>query len=722
MCSKNIPFFMCPKKRSKKLPQLAVIILSLVLTACGGGGTADPAGATPPAAPTPNNESGAPPAPAANPSQPASNPSPGASAPLAPASPQSLTIDTVIDTVMSPNVNVASGGVALHSPSIGGTLGSSLAAGTTVAVFDGASATALRGVLSFPSSSQPLRWQFVPVASLNSGSHTITAKVVKSDASVVATSNPWTFKVADLGPSYGTTLAFKSSEIVAGGTALMTVQIINQSSAPVYPELLVDFPAGFTQDGFQNNLCGGTPSSNSNVVRLTGAIVQAGTTCTFAFNAHLPANATRMDYRIRNNNGSALLGITAGGGFTWQTSSGRKELSRLDMFITPVTDPGPGSNVYWANQIYNLNGYTGLQSPVLTGGSPSEGSGKQFLFSLWASNLPVGKTVLEVKTGTPASAGIGGGSFCTASPSATDGSNGAQCRYRYNWTAGHTYRFRVTPVPFDQNTNSGGPGWYQSEVTDVTPNEPNPVSFVIGQINTWNGKSVIPMTNVVTWVEYFDWNNNRTTCSTSAYSQFKMHVEAFDTLGNRVSIPPATGGPNSYCPGVSSASVDSGTNTATMTAYQNQTSQGLLKTAVAGKSLCLYGALQDNVPPSDNAALLKTCPTENDVLRDGRVPYGPNLWVMASDRTIRSVNSYCLTNADPMQPGAVFVQSCTPGSTNQLWQWDAGTPTSIRSGAPGTNTGMCLTPSTVGTNTTLKLASCTPSSVQWTVPGQSFSY
>ncbi|MBA5760286.1 DUF3472 domain-containing protein, partial [Escherichia coli] len=72
----------------------------------------------------------------------------------------------------------------------------------------------------------------------------------------------------------------------------------------------------------------------------------------------------------------------------------------------------------------------------------SEGVGKQFLFSLWGATA--------AKPGTPASAGIGAGSYCTVSGSATDGSAGAQCRYRYDWQAGHTYRFRITP-----DTNQG---------------------------------------------------------------------------------------------------------------------------------------------------------------------------------------------------------------------------------------------------------------------------
>jgi hypothetical protein len=634
----------------------------------------------------------------------------------------SLAIVSAFDTVMDPTTSIAQNGVALHTPDLHGKLSGALPSGMAIEVFDTVDNSVVEGTVSITQTGQTFSWQFESTYELDAGPHALAASIVDSDNYALATSNTWAFSLADLDPAYGAALAFNSQDIVGGGTALMSVKVSNQNSGPVYPELTVTFPSGFTQDSFQNNSCGGSVSSTLNVVRLTGANVGGGASCTFAFEVHIPADATAMNYSIANNNGSNLLGLTAGGSFTWPESPSALDFSQLDIFITPLTDPGPASDVFWAGQIFSLNGYTGLQSPVLGSDTSNEGSGKQFLFSLWADENLAPGTLLEVKTGTPASAGIGGGSFCNADSTTADGANGAQCRFRYNWVVGHTYRFRVTPIPFDPSANTGGPGWYQSAVTDVTPSEPNPVTFVIGQINTFNGKTLIPNTAVDTWIEYFDWNDTRTTCTSSAYSQFKVHVEAKDALGKKY-VPVPSKDSNSSCPGGVSTSLDSSTNSITMTINQDQTAQGLIKTTQGGDTLCLSGVQQDNVPSNSNTASLDPCPSEEDVLRDGGASYAYYLWVMAADHTIQLAGSYCLTNDDPQRAAsAVFIQSCSAGAKNQQWQWNPNSPTDIQAGAPGTNSGMCLTGVGQGDTISLSLASCTTNSRPWSIPGKTFAY
>jgi hypothetical protein len=394
-------------------------------------------------------------------------------------------------------------------------------------------------------------------------------------------------------------------------------------------------------------------------------------------------------------------GTTPGLYSFWNFQVTNPGLSELDMYITPKNDPGPDSNVFWSNQIDGLGGYTGLQSTMLTGGG--EGTGKQFLFSLWGAT--------DARTGTPQSAGIGGGSFCTVSGTATDGSAGVQCRYRYEWQVNHTYRFRVTP------NAKLGIGWFKSNVTDMTTG----ISFDIGSIFVKANLQYIPTQDVSQWVEYWDWNSNRTTCLSVAHTDVDLHVEALDSKGSKATVTNSWLYDNQACPGSGSLTLNNKTNTVNMTAGIGQTAQGFFKL----RDFCLtslYGQT-DGSSVGSNTIKLDTCPTLRTVRNLGGDSANNYLWVFAKDNTIQMKNNYCLTyNTTSLRSGNVYVSSCTAGAANQQWiklPSFFGNPNEVFLLAKD-STYLCL--DQTGTNKKLTLASCRTSMSIWRIPGASFSW
>lgn len=373
---------------------------------------------------------------------------------------------------------------------------------------------------------------------------------------------------------------------------------------------------------------------------------------------------------------------------------------RLDMFITPGADPGPASNVFWSNQLDSLGGYTGMQTTEL---SDAEGHGRQFLFSLWGAT--------DARPGTPASAGIGAGSYCTVSKTATDGDKGAQCRYRYEWQVGHTYRFRVTP---DEKL---GKGWYKSNVTDVTP-DGDGTSFDIGSIYKPAFPADIPSGDIKQWVEYFDWGNPRTTCLSVARSDVRMSAEAFDAQGRPIYLPAyAMSGQNS-CQDQPMAIRPTFTRIARdgsgvrMEGATSQTAEGFIRSAGS----CLISSLpQGGV---DQTVSIGACPTKRMVEQKGGRYFSQYFWVLAADGSIQQKSSQCLTAKTGSR--AIVVSACAPGQAAQRWRVAGSTDgdgQSVRlvSGLSG----LCLGREGSGL---AGMSACTDKDVLWTVPGKSFQY
>ncbi|MGU7780683.1 DUF3472 domain-containing protein [Burkholderia sp. PU8-34] len=511
--------------------------------------------------------------------------------------------------------------------------------------------------------------------------------------------------------AYTATLTLSSLAPTVGGTDKATLNLANTGTTPAAAGVVIGMPAGFTANGF-TSACGGTLASDGTAqLALTGATVPAGGACTFTFTLGVPPVASlpppgARSFSLTASTAPGLATLSAStaptlNGFlgatpglysnTWFPSTVRS-VAILDLFITPQTDPGPNSNVYWSNQVNSLHGYTGLQSTELV--SASEGAGKQFLFSLWGATA--------AKPGTPASAGIGAGSFCTVSSSATDGSAGAQCRYRYEWQAGHTYRFRITP------DTSQGPGWFKSNVTDVTGGATGD-SFDIGSIYVGTTQTQVPVSSISQWVEYFDWNSSRTSCASVAYTNARFSVRAYDTLGNAVTVPAPSVTVNKTCP-ASYANASESNGVATLIGGPQQSAAGLVK--ANGACLTASGGLTDG-----SAATLGACPTLASVRASGGTHFNPQLWVAAGDGTLQTKYSYCLTAPAPGAAGSALLHTCVPGEADQQWQVQAGT-------LPGTAqlvslpSGRCLAPA----GSALSLQPCTTATAVWTTPGKSFAY
>ncbi|MBN3789549.1 DUF3472 domain-containing protein [Burkholderia sp. Ac-20353] len=512
-------------------------------------------------------------------------------------------------------------------------------------------------------------------------------------------------------PAYTAALTLASLSPSVGGTDKATLTLTNTGTAPAAAGLYVGMPAGFTANGF-TSACGGALATDGTAqLALSGATVPAGGACTFSFTldvppvASLPPSGARS-FSITANPAAGLATLSAAtaptlSGFlgstpglysnTWFPSTVRS-VGTLDLFITPQTDPGPNSNVFWSNQVNSLHGYTGLQSTELV--SASEGVGKQFLFSLWGATA--------AKPGTPASAGIGAGSHCTVSGSATDGSAGAQCRYRYDWQAGHTYRFRITP------DTTQGPGWFKSNVTDVT-NGTTGDSFDIGSIYVGTTQTQVPVSSISQWVEYFDWNSSRTSCASVAYTDAQFSIRAYDAIGNEVTVPAPSVTVNKSCP-ASYANASASNGVATLIGGPQQSAAGLVKTN--GACLTASGGLADG-----SSAALGTCPTLASVHTSGGTHFNPQLWVVATDGTLQTKYSYCLTAQAPGATNGALLHTCVAGEADQQWQVKAGA-------RPGTAqlvsqpTGRCLAPA----GSALTLQACTAATAVWTTPGKRFAY
>ena len=464
-------------------------------------------------------------------------------------------------------------------------------------------------------------------------------------------------------------------------------------------------------------------------------------------------------------------GHSIGKWWPWPTgpkASGVTLLRNIDTFITPHTDPGPNSDIYYFSQIWSsLGGYTGLQTPVLFGVNPvairkafytggdafdpqwraigrpfaDEGGGKQFLFSLWGDNL-------MAFTGTPATARIGGGSFCNSgNTGVVDGAGGAQCRYRYDWTPGHTYRFRVSQAPDQVGTDyNKAPMTYrqcfQSEVTDMgtywskdTPSIEG-TRFVIGVIcmdkhknwsqktepgvpTNWTDKGASQGGSVYTPTEYWD-RNPRAACTSQAYSKATFHVEATALNGSLVNkkfelnaAEPAPFVHDTLCKSMGQVSVDTFTNSITQIYGENQSARGLFMAASASGLGCLSGFFKDDSPAAMNPAFLDSCPTAANLRT---ASYASRMWVKGADQTIVTHNSYCITARSGESGSPVVITTCRPNEPLQRWSTLAATPRSNIQLATGPN--LCIAPA--ANRGGLILAPCSSSTSIWTVPGKTY--
>ncbi|TCC03624.1 RICIN domain-containing protein [Kribbella soli] len=336
---------------------------------------------------------------------------------------------------------------------------------------------------------------------------------------------------------------------------------------------------------------------------------------------------------------ASAVGVTPGTyvNYTFDTAS----LTQAEFKMTINASPGR-ANVYWANQF----GFTGGDVGGYTGMQTHRDGGGMFLYSLWNSTA--------WKAGDA-------GTYCIQFQE--DGTGGS-CRLDQAPTAGHTYAFAVA---------SEGSGWYGVTVRDLTAG----TSFKLGSLQTGSGNT-ISTSGMVSWTEYFDWNNDKATCDDEPYSKLTMSA-------------PTSGSLTAHFTGTSESSgcaADSQVTLSGSTAVQENGIGNSDSGDIRGSGGCL------DVSGSDGTTiLLYTCTGGNN-----------QNWVHAENSTFHALFS-CL-DASATQAGTVVLYSCH-GGTNQ--QWTLPGDGTIRTG------GRCLTaPAALGNAVTV--ATCNNSAAQrWTV-------
>ncbi len=158
-------------------------------------------------------------------------------------------------------------------------------------------------------------------------------------------------------------------------------------------------------------------------------------------------------------------------------------VSQVDFPMTLRVSPGLG-NVYWANQFgltVGDGGYVGMQTH-------RDGTG-MWLVSIWGTR--------DARPGSP-------GTYCLTFEE--DGS-GKSCRLDATPKVGHAYVVHAS---------RGDDGWWTFSVTDTTAG----TAFTLGSIQL--DPAAAMKNTMVSWTEYFDWNDQRATCLDEPYSRLWM--------------------------------------------------------------------------------------------------------------------------------------------------------------------------------------------------------
>ncbi|AUH52116.1 hypothetical protein CXB49_15465 [Chromobacterium sp. ATCC 53434] len=322
-------------------------------------------------------------------------------------------------------------------------------------------------------------------------------------------------------------------------------------------------------------------------------------------------------------------GKTPGTYTHYRFPTGTAGLDAVDFEITVDRDPGYSANVYWANQ-FDLVGTSGAYAGMQSNG----GSQRTFLFSAWDTT--------DAKAGSA-------GSYCLTFSG--EGS-GRSCRIHVDWNQGHRYRFHVA--------YEGG-GWLGVTVSDLTAG----TSFKLGSIKTASNK--ISPNNMVNWTEYFEWNNNRSTCLGQPYSQATFALPRGTAGGREVAAAISGTSVSKACPDFSKASAKAG-GSAQQNAIGNSVRAPISN---GGRCLDASGGLGEGV-----AAITYGCTGGSN-----------QSWVYARDATLQLQNNYCLEE----NAAGVKVASC---SGNSRWQLSGG---QIRS----KQSGLCLSANATGQPVTL---------------------
>lgn len=314
------------------------------------------------------------------------------------------------------------------------------------------------------------------------------------------------------------------------------------------------------------------------------------------------------------------------GTYTYYTWPKGTSLEQVEFSLTPMVDPGYRASIFWSNQFNFGDGqtaYTGMQS---NGGDP-----RQFLFSVWDAT--------EARPGSQ-------GSKCVA----FDGEGrGRSCRMHYEWKEGHRYEFSVAHE---------GDRWFGVTVTDIEAG----VSFKLGSIRSKFSR--ISSSDMETWTEYFEWNDDEASCFNQPYSQV------------RIRVPRGNGGTV-----VAKTTTSSTSKTCSDQSRIDNVSGGVVQSNAIGNSLrgqvtASDGECLDAAGGADEGTEAITYPCNG---QDNQA------WVLARNGSLQLQWDLCLDVADDARaPGSpVIVYSCNDGA-NQRWKYADGQLISSSSG-------LCLT-------------------------------
>ncbi|MEU4115282.1 ricin-type beta-trefoil lectin domain protein [Kitasatospora sp. NPDC028055] len=356
---------------------------------------------------------------------------------------------------------------------------------------------------------------------------------------------------------------------------------------------------------------------------------------------------------------AAAAGSTPGSYSYYGFPAATSALSSVTFGTTVQSDPGRG-NVFWSHQFgftNGVSGYIGMQRHRTDPG--------MFLFSLWGS--------------TGAQPGDSG-TYCQTF--AESGSGGYTCRLDAGFTAGHGYRYDITPA---------APGWYRAKITDTTAG----TSFVLGTLQV--GSGLIQAKGMVDWVEYFDWNNNAATCADEPYSAalFTAPTGVDATNGSTVHATVTSTSVSSTCSRQATVTPVSG----------GSTHRDAIGNSPSGSITGIGGQCVDITDGSS------TDGTRLELWPCGRWSNNQN-WVLADDGTVHALFKCMTALGSGTANGTAVVLSTCDGSPGQQWALTNGTlvnPNSHRClDATGGN-------STAGTR--LELWDCTGNANQrWHTP------
>ncbi|HVJ38340.1 MAG TPA: ricin-type beta-trefoil lectin domain protein [Stenotrophomonas sp.] len=302
-------------------------------------------------------------------------------------------------------------------------------------------------------------------------------------------------------------------------------------------------------------------------------------------------------------------GLTPGTYTHYAFDGAQAGFESVDFAITVDQDPGYTANVYWSNQ-FDLVGSSGAYAGMQSNG----GDKRMFLFSAWDAN--------EARAGSE-------GSYCVR----FDGEGeGYSCRKQHDWKQDHTYRFRAT-IGADQ--------WLTVAVDDLTEG----TSFTLGSIKT--GSRRISAENMTNWTEYFEWNDERATCSGQPYSKATFALPKGSVGGRKFVAKIESTRDSDACEELAEVHT-----TADGTVHENglgSSQRGVLKIG----SLCL-DALEGLQEGSQVG--LYPCGGANQY------------FVHTHQGAIETMSSYCLSD----DAGQVKLRSCEGPGAPTRWQFNAG--------------------------------------------------